>query len=98
MNGNLILGIAALATAGLLLLLLLCDWIYGRGYWRGYRVSEERGRQGMSKQTEKAEKKIKEDTLTEVSHIHDHVFQFAYILAEIRIINYRLQRLIDEKL
>lgn len=42
MNGNLILGIAALATASLLLLSLLCDWIYGRGYWRGCR--ERRGR------------------------------------------------------
>jgi hypothetical protein len=52
----------------------------------------------MSKQNEKAEKKIKADTLMEVSHVHDHVVQFAYILSELRIMNYRLQRLIDEKL
>jgi hypothetical protein len=36
MNWNILLGIAAFVLAGLLLLLLLCDWIYGRGYWRGY--------------------------------------------------------------
>jgi len=44
---------------------------------------------------EDKEKKIKLDTLKEMSGLFDHNVQAAYVLAELRILNHKIERLIE---